>query len=119
MTSFDFLASLVIIRSIPSLTIPVTQLLQGLAIDLLMQRNLIESLKSLICCKRNTVDTLHKKCYSDIVKLACKIGIKMERRFDHGFILVYGGLVIIPSKMMSLVYKNVNWNKKFSLVYSI
>ena len=41
MTSFDFFASLVITRSIPGLTIPVTQLLQGLAIDLLMQRILL------------------------------------------------------------------------------
>ena len=110
-------------------------------------------MKRLICCKRNTVDTFHKKCYSDIVELACKVGIEkckprtsklqrnrnnipsnseyfkkvvaiplldhltveIERRFDHGSISVYSGLVIIPSKMVSLVYKNVNWREKFSL----
>ena len=30
-------------------------------------------------------------------------------------LLVYNGLAIIPSKMVSLVYKNVNWREKFSL----
>ena len=60
MTSFDFLSSLVITRSIHDLTLPVTQLLQGQAIDIADATHLIESLKSLICCKRNTVDTFHK-----------------------------------------------------------
>ena len=76
MTSFDFLSSLVISRSILDLTLRVTQLLQGLAIDIADATHLIESLKSLICCKRNTVDTFHKKCYSDIVEIACKVGIE-------------------------------------------
>ena len=156
MTSFDFLSSLVITRSILDLTLPVTQLLQGPAIDIADATHLIESMKSLICCKRNTVDTFHKKCYSDIVEIACKVGIEeckprtsklqrnrnnipsesvsdyfkkvvtiplldhltveIERRFDHGSISVYSGLVIIPSKMVSLVYKNVNWREKFSLL---
>ena len=40
---------------------------------------------------------------------------EIQRRFDHGSISVYSGLVIIPSKMMSLVYKNVNWREKFCL----
>ena len=155
MTSFDFLSSLVITRSILDQTLPITQLLQGPAIDIADATHLIESLKSLICCKRNTVDTFHKKCYSDIVEIACKVGIEeckprtsklqrnrnnipsesvsdyfkkvvtiplldhltveIERRFDHGSISVYSGLVIIPSKMVSLVYKNVNWKEKFNL----
>ena len=103
----------------------------------------------------NTVDIFHKKCYSDIVELACKVGIEeckprtsklqrnrhnipsesisdyfkkvvtiplldqltieIERRFEHGSILVYGGLVIMPSKMVYLVYKSVNWREKFIL----
>ena len=75
-TSFDFLSSLVINRSILDLTLPITQLLQGPAIDISDATHLIESLKRLICCKRNTVDTFHKKCYSDIVELACKVGIE-------------------------------------------
>ena len=75
MTSFDLISSLVINRSILDLTLPDTQLLQGL-IDIADATHLIESLKSLICCKRNTVDTFQKKCYNDIVELACKVGIE-------------------------------------------
>ena len=90
-----------------------------------------------------------KKCYSDIVELACKVSIEeckpktsklqrnrdnissesisnyfplldhltveIERRFDYGSISVYIGLVIIPLKMLSLVYKHVNWREKSSL----
>ena len=67
MASFDFLSSLVITRSVLDLTLPVTQLLQGPAINTADVTHLIESLKSLICSKRNTVDTFHKKCYSDIL----------------------------------------------------
>ena len=108
-------------------------------------------MKRPICSKCNTVDTFHKKCYCDIVEIACKLGIEeckprtsklqrnrsnirsesisdyfekvvtiplldhvtveIERSFDHGSISVYNGLAIIPSKMVSLVYKNVNWRK--------
>ena len=76
MTSFDFRSSLVITRSILDLTLPVTQLLQGPAIDIADATHLIESLKSLICCKCNTVDTFHKKCYSDIAEITWKVGIE-------------------------------------------
>ena len=41
--------------------------------------------------------------------------VEIERRFNHVSISVYSDLVIIPSKMLSLVYKNVNWIEKFSL----
>ena len=34
---------------------------------------------------------------------------------DLDSISVYSGLAIIPSKMVSLVYKNVNWREKFIL----
>ena len=40
---------------------------------------------------------------------------EIERRFDHASVSVYSGLVIIQSKMVPLVYKNVNWREKFSL----
>ena len=76
MTSFDFLSSLVITRSILDLILLVTQLLQDPAIDIADATHFIESLKSLICCKRNTVDTFHKKCDSDIVEIACKVDIE-------------------------------------------
>ena len=41
--------------------------------------------------------------------------VEIERRFDHVFISVYSDLVIIPSEMSSLVYKNINWEEKFGL----
>ena len=41
--------------------------------------------------------------------------VKIERRFEQGSISVYSGILIILSKMMSLVYKNVSWREKFSL----
>ena len=152
MSSLDFLLDLVITRSIIDLVLPITQLLQSLAIDIADATYLIKSLKNLICCKRNTVDTFHKKCYCDIVEVTCKVDIEeskprtsqlqrnhnnipsvsisdyckkvvtiptlghlrveIERRFDHGSISVY---IIIPSEMVSLVYKDVNWIEKFSL----
>ena len=67
MASFDFLSSLVITRSVLDLTLPVTQLLQGPAIDIADAAHVIKPLKSLNSSKRNTVDTFHKKCYSGIL----------------------------------------------------
>ena len=67
MAPFDFLSSLVITRSVLHLTLPVIQLLQGPAIDITDATHLTESLKRLICSKCNSVDTFHKKCYSDIL----------------------------------------------------
>ena len=75
MTLLDFLSSLVITMSIFDLTPSITHLPHSPAIDISDGTHLIESLKSLICCKRNTVDTLHKKCYSNIIELAYKVGI--------------------------------------------
>ena len=153
MTSFDFLSSLVIIRSILNLTVPFTQFLEGPAIDIADVTHPIELLESLICCKCNTGETFHKKYYNDIVELACKVAFaeckprtselqrnhnnipsefisdyfkkvlmiplldhltaEIERRFDHGSISVYSGLLNFPSKMVSLVYKNVKCREKF------
>ena len=76
MASFDFVSSLVITRSVLDLTLRATRLLQGPAIDIADATHLTESLKSLISCKHNTVDTFHKKCYSDILELACKVDIE-------------------------------------------
>ena len=75
MTLLDFLSSLVITMSIFDLTPSITHLLHSPAIDIADGTHLIESLKSLIYCKRNTVYTFHKKCYSNIIELAYKVGI--------------------------------------------
>ena len=75
MTSFDFLFSVVITRSVFNLTLPLTQLLQGPRTDIADATHRVESLKSLTCCKCNTVDTFHKKCYRDILELVSKVVI--------------------------------------------
>ena len=49
------------------------------------------------------------------IPLLNHLTVEVDRRFDHGSISVYSGLVIIPSKMVSLVNKNVNWKGSFSL----
>ena len=55
MTSFDFLSSLVITRSVIDLTLPFTRFLEGPAVDIADVTHPIELLETLICCKRNTV----------------------------------------------------------------
>ena len=49
------------------------------------------------------------------IPLRDHLTVEVERRFDRGSISVYSGLGIIPSKLMSSVYKNVNWRETFSL----
>ena len=49
------------------------------------------------------------------IPLLDHLTVEIERRFDHASISVYSGLVNIPSKMVSLVHKNVNWKEKFNL----
>ena len=49
------------------------------------------------------------------IPLLDHLTVEIERRFDHASISVYSGLVNIPSKMASLVHKNVNWKEKFNL----
>ena len=50
--------------------------MHGPAIHIADATHLIDSLRSVIRCKRNTFDTFTEKCYSDIVELACKLGIE-------------------------------------------
>ena len=103
MASFDFLSSSVITRSVLDLTLPVNQLLQGPAIDIADAAYLIESLKTFICFKRSTLDTFHKRCYSDILELACNVGIeecKPKTSKLHGTVIMshQNRLLIISKK---------------------
>ena len=72
MTSFDFLSSFVITRSILDLTLSITQLIQGPAVDIADATHLIESLKNLSCCKRNTVNAFHKNITVISLKLLAR-----------------------------------------------
>ena len=73
--SFDFIATLVLTRSILDLTLPVTELLQGKEIDMADASHLLDSLKSVIFSKRNTTDELHNNCYRIILEIANKVSI--------------------------------------------
>ena len=68
--AFYFIATLVITRSVLDLTLPVTELLQGEEIDMADVSHLLDSLKSVILSKRNTVDEFHNTCYRIILEIA-------------------------------------------------
>ena len=38
---------------------------------------------------------------------------QLDVRFDSASVIVYGGLVIVPVKMLSLYHKNIDWRQKF------
>ena len=145
--SFDFIATLVITRSILDLTLPGNELLQGKEIDMVDASHL-DSLKSLILSKRNAVDDFHNNCYRIILEMANKVSVNVTKpctaafqkncnnfpsksvsdyfkkfvtipllsdlltqlnvRFDSASVMVYGGLVIVPVKMLSLFHKNID-----------
>ena len=153
LTSFDFISGLVLTRHVLDLTLPVTELLQGPAIDVADSSHLIESLKSLIISIRSNVDQFHNNCYKSVLELAKKVKVgeikprnaaiqrnrnnipsesvsdyfkkvvtmplldylttQLNERFDSASVMAYSGLVIIPSKMVSMVYKNIPWREKF------
>ena len=152
LTSFDFISALVLTSRVLDLTLPVTELLQGSAIDVAGSSHLIDSLKSLINSKRRNVDQFHNNCYKSVLELAEKVKVdemkprtaaiqknrnnipsesvsdyfkkvetmplldyltQLNERFDSVSVTAYSGLVIIPSKMISMVHKNVPWREKF------
>ena len=80
-SSFQFIVALVISRNILDLTLPVTELLQARAIDIMDGIHLIDALKNLGITMRNEVDLYHDRWYTEAVALADKISIeeKMPR----------------------------------------
>ena len=103
MTSSDFLSSLVITKSILDLTLPVTQLLQFPAIDVADATHLIVSLKSLICCKRNAVDTFHKNATVIALKLLVRYVLRSANQehlsWNRMVIIFHQNQFLIISKM--------------------
>ena len=127
--SFEFIATLVLTRSILDLTLSVTELLQEKVI----------------------VNQFHNNCYRIIIEIANKVSItetkprtaafqknrnnvpsvsdyfekvvtialldhlltQLNIRFDSAFVIVYGGLEIVPVKMLSLHHKNIDLRQKF------
>ena len=77
--SFDFITTLVLIRSTLDLTLPVTELLQGKEIDIAETSHLLDSPKCVLLSKRNTVDEFHNNCYRVILEMANKVSINEAR----------------------------------------
>ena len=96
--SFDFIATLVLTRSILDLTLPVTELLQGKEIDMADASHLLDSLKSVIFSKRNTVDQFHNNCYRIILEIANKVDISETKPRTAAF---QKNRNDVPSKLVS------------------
>ena len=75
LTSFDFISVLVLNRHVLDLTLPLTEILHSLAIDVAGSSHLIESLKSLINSKRRNGDQFHNNCYKSVLELAKKVKV--------------------------------------------
>ena len=74
-STFQFVACLVLTRSVLDMTLPVTQLLQSKSIDICDGLHLIESLKALVITRRHDVDELHSKWYKKALTLSEEINI--------------------------------------------
>ena len=73
--SFVFIATSVFTRSILDSAVPIAELLQGKEIDMVDASHLLDSLKSVIPPKQNTVDEFHNNCYRIILEMANKVSI--------------------------------------------
>ena len=74
-STFQFVACLVLTRSLLDITLPVTQLLQSKSIDICDGLHLIESLKALVITRRQDVHEFHIKGYKKAITLSEKINI--------------------------------------------
>ena len=72
-STFQFVACLVLTRSVLDMTLPVTQLLQSKSIDICDGLHLIESLKTLAITRRQDVDEFHSKWYKKALTVSEKI----------------------------------------------
>ena len=75
LSTFHFVACLVLTRSVLDMTLPVTQLLQFTSIDVCDGLHLIESLKALVITRRQDVDEFHSKWYKKALTLSDGINI--------------------------------------------
>ncbi|XP_065645268.1 52 kDa repressor of the inhibitor of the protein kinase-like [Hydra vulgaris] len=74
-TTFDFIASLVVTRAVLDYIIPVTQMLQGKTFDIRDGLSSISALKSCMFTLRNLIDDYHIKWYDTIRCLASKVDV--------------------------------------------
>ncbi|XP_046862770.1 52 kDa repressor of the inhibitor of the protein kinase-like [Xenia sp. Carnegie-2017] len=102
LTSFDFIAALVITRCIFDLTLPVTQLLQSSSNDIADGLNLIEALKTLSRTVRNEVDVYHANWYSIALTMAEKVGVEEKKPRTCGRQAIRSN---VPSESVSDYFK--------------
>ncbi|XP_046851139.1 52 kDa repressor of the inhibitor of the protein kinase-like [Xenia sp. Carnegie-2017] len=102
LTSFDFIAALVITRCIFDLTLPVTQLLQSSSNDIADGLNLIEALKKLSRTVRNEVDVYHANWYSIALTMAEKVGVEEKKPRTCGRQAIRSN---VPSESVSDYFK--------------
>ena len=74
-SSFKFVISLVITRSVFDMTLGVTQLLQSRNNDIADGVHMIDSLKDLVTAWRNNIDTYHNKQYEEALLLAKSVDV--------------------------------------------
>ncbi|XP_057316859.1 52 kDa repressor of the inhibitor of the protein kinase-like [Hydractinia symbiolongicarpus] len=72
-TSFDFIITMVITRSVFDITLPVTQMLQSKSNDIFEGLHMIDALKSAAMATRNAVDAYREMWYEKAVSLAQKV----------------------------------------------
>ncbi|XP_057307639.1 52 kDa repressor of the inhibitor of the protein kinase-like [Hydractinia symbiolongicarpus] len=72
-TSFDFIITMVITRSLFDITLPVTRMLQSKSNDIFEGLHMIDALKSAAMATRNAVDAYHEMWYEKAVSLAQKV----------------------------------------------
>ena len=70
--SFNFIANLVLTRSVLDLTFHVTEILQEEEIDMTDSCHLLDTLTRAILSKRNTVDQFRNNCYRIILDIGNK-----------------------------------------------
>ena len=78
-TSFEFIVTLVLTRSVLDFNLPITELLQRKANDIMEGIHLIETLKSVGIETRNSVDMYHSQWYEKAVALAAKVNVKESK----------------------------------------
>ena len=103
-TSFDFIAAMVITRCLFDCTLDVTKLLQGKTNDISDGIHLIESLKSLLTAIRNEIDFYHDKWYDLVLKLAEDVDVDEKKPRTCGR-QTYSYRANIQSDSVSTYYK--------------
>ena len=78
-SSFEFLITLIVVRNVFDLCLPVTQLLQGNDNDIMDGIQMIESLKKVAALWKLSINIHHEKWFSEASDMAKKLGISVQQ----------------------------------------